>query len=100
MSLLSNGVGFVAGLARLRAARGEAAEARRLLAQVLGAKVVPAYDVALIHLALGERAEALRWLERAFDQRSHSMVLMRRDPHLAALRGDPAFEAVARKVGI
>ena len=100
VSLSSNGVGFVAGLARLRAARGEAAEARRLLAQVLGAKVVPAYDVALIHLALGERAEALRWLERAFDQRSHSMVLMRRDPHLAALRGDPAFEAVARKVGI
>ncbi len=100
VSLSSNGIGFVAGLARLRAARGETAEARRLLAQVLGAKVVPAYDVALIHLALGERAEALRWLQRALDERSHSMVLMRRDPHLAALRGDPAFEAVARKVGI
>ncbi len=100
VSLSSGGIGFVAGLARMRAVRGETAEARRLLAQVLAAKVVPAYDVALIHLALGDRAEALRWLERAYDQRSHSMVLMRHDPHVAALRGDPTFEALAKKVGI
>ena len=100
VELSSGGIGFVAGLARMRAVRGETAEARRLLAQVTASKVVPAYDVALIHLALGDRAEALRWLERAFAARSHSMVLMRYDPHLDPLRGDPAFEAIAKKVGI
>jgi TolB-like protein/Tfp pilus assembly protein PilF len=100
VDLSSAGIGFVAALARMRAVRGEAAEARRLLAQVTASKVVPAYDVALIHLALGDRAEALRWLERAYQSRSHSMVLMRHDPHLDPLRGDPAFEAIAKKVGI
>ncbi|MBK7905075.1 MAG: protein kinase [Gemmatimonadetes bacterium] len=100
VDLSSGGIGFVAALARMRAVRGEAAEARRLLAQVTASKVVPAYDVALIHLALGDRAEALRWLERAYQSRSHSMVLMRHDPHLDPLRGDPAFEAIAKKVGI
>ena len=100
VTLSAGGIAFVAGLARTRALRGETAEAKRLLAQVVVAKVVPAYDVALIHLALGDRAEALRWLERAYDQRSHSMVLMRHDPRLAALRGDPTFEGIARRVGI
>ncbi len=100
VDLSSGGIGFVAALARMRAVRGETAVARRLLAQVTASKVVPAYDVALIHLALGDRAEALRWLERAYQARSHSMVLMRHDPHLDPLRGDPAFEAIAKKVGI
>ena len=64
------------------------------------APVVPAYDVAKIHLALGARTEALKWLERAYEFRSHSMVLLRVDTQLDALRGDPAFEALVKKVGL
>ncbi len=90
----------VAGLARLHALRGNTAKARSLLAQAISGRPAPAYEVAKAHLALGERAEAMRWFEKGYDQRVHSMVFLRIDPQLKALRADPAFEALARKVGL
>jgi hypothetical protein len=92
--------GFVATLARLRAVRGEQAQAQVLLREVMAARVIPAFDVAKIHLALGDRAEAMRWLERAYEARAHAMLFLRIDPQLKSLHGDPAFEALAKKVGI
>ncbi len=100
VSLSNGGVGFMASLARAHAVRGDRVEAERLLAQVMRAPVVPSYDVAKVHLALGARAKALEWLERAYEFRSHSMVLLRVDSQLDALRGDPAFEALVKKVGL
>jgi len=90
----------LAALARLLAIKGDTAQARAVLAQTLRANVIPYYEVAKVHLALGDRREALRWLERAYEARSHSMVFLRIDPHLAPFQGDPAFEALAKKVGI
>ncbi len=98
--LSDRGTGFVASLARTKAVQGDGADARRLLAEVLRGRVVPAYEVAKIYLALGEKAEALRWLERAYEMRSPSMMFLRIDAQLDPLRGDPAFEALLRKVGI
>lgn len=61
---------------------------------------VPAYEVAKVHLALGDRPAALRWLERAVDDRSHSLAFLRVDPQLEPLRGDPRFEAVVERSGV
>jgi len=35
--------------------------------------LLPSYETAKVHLALGDHNAALRWLERAFEERSHSM---------------------------
>ncbi len=91
---------FVAALARTLAIRGERAEAERLLRGVESARVVPAYEVAKVYAALGRRSEAFRSLERAYELHSHSMVFLRVDPQLAALRDDPAFERIAKRVGL
>jgi hypothetical protein len=53
-----------------------------------------------VHLALGDKAGAMRWLQRAFEARTHSMVFLRIDRQLEPLRGDPAFEARVREVGL
>ena len=70
--------------------------ARRIVRAVEGrsaaGEYVPSYEIAKVHLALGDRAAALRWLERTIEERSHSLAFFEVDPHLAALRGDPAFE--------
>ena len=91
---------YVASLARSLALAGERAEAERLLAglgsRTDGGRYVPSYEVAKVHLALGRADEALAWLERALDERSHSMAFLRVDPQLAPLRADPRF---ARLVG-
>jgi hypothetical protein len=41
---------------------------------------------------------ALSRLERAFDERSHSMVFLRVDPQLAAMADEPRFQRLVDAV--
>jgi tetratricopeptide (TPR) repeat protein len=56
--------------------------------------------LALILVPLGEHDRALDELERAFDLHSVRLPRLFRDPRFAALRGNPRFEAVRRRVGL
>jgi TolB-like protein/Flp pilus assembly protein TadD len=87
-------------LGRTYALSGDAAAARRIVEELRRdhAGYLPAYEMARLHVALGERAEALRWLREAYDQRSHSLVFITVDPQLDALRSDPAFRELAAKI--
>ncbi len=93
---------FVASLARTRATAGDTAGATALLRELedrSSRSYVPTYEVAKIHLAVGARDRALDLLERAYTERSHSMVFLGIDPQLRSLRGEPRFEALVRRVG-
>jgi hypothetical protein len=46
---------------------------------------------------LGDRDEALRWLEQGFQERS-TLGSIRIDLFLKPLHGDPRFEALAEKI--
>ena len=88
-------VGFLAALAHALGVAGEEAEARAVLAELTGlraSRYVSASDVALVYLALGERGQAIEWLERAFAERAHSMAFVNVDPRLDPLRSEPRFE--------
>lgn len=101
-ALTGNGPVFVAALARALAVNGDTSRARALLAQLDARSrrgYVPSYDLAKVHLALGDRARALDLLERAYRERSHSMVFLRVDPQLNVLRGEARMEALAERVG-
>ncbi len=92
----------IATLAHTLAVGAQVDEARRLLGILLArdanGKYVPSYEVAKVYVALRQPAEAFAWLEKARAQRSHSMVFLRVDPQLAALRADPRFAAIERQV--
>jgi TolB-like protein/DNA-binding SARP family transcriptional activator len=60
---------------------------------------LPAYEIAKVHLALGDRAAALAWLKRTVEDGSHSRAFFRVDPQLALLRGDPRFELLVATGG-
>jgi serine/threonine-protein kinase len=90
----------VAGLAHAYATMGDHVAAARWRARLEREAYVPPYELAKVQLAQGQKTEALASLARAFDQRSHSMAFLRVDPQLAPLRGDPAFEALQRRVGL
>lgn len=88
-----------ASLARLHALSGRRAEAGRILGELADSgEYQPAYEMAKAHLGLGQPAQAIEWLQRALEQRSHSMVFLRVDPQLAALHGHPDFERIAASV--
>ena len=59
---------------------------------------MPPVNLAIVYLGLGERQEALRWLERAPDYRGSLLFLV--DPIYDPVRSDPHFEAVLRKLGL
>src|SRR5262249_2258948 len=58
-----------------------------------------AYSRTLLSLSLGNRDEAIRRLEQAIaDHESLTITLIKVDPMLDPLRGDPRFEALVQKV--
>ncbi|MGH7718029.1 MAG: BTAD domain-containing putative transcriptional regulator, partial [Gemmatimonadaceae bacterium] len=93
---------YVAALARAHALAGARDSATALLASLTAAgrdAYVPSFEVAKVHLALGDRDAAFEWLERAYAQRSHSMVFLKVDPQFAAVRDDERMHSLLRRVG-
>ena len=82
---------------------GREAEARALLegmSKSSAERYVSAYNLALIYHGLGERDEALRWLERGYSQRDQMIVFLKVEPKWDGLRGDPRFQDLVRRVGL
>ena len=92
----------LAFIAHAEASMGRQSEAREILAQLTEAakkRYVQHYAFALIHLALGEKDQALDWLEKGVQARGGSyLCFIKVDPFFDPLRGDPRFEAVVQKV--
>jgi len=84
------------------AGAGNELEARKSLNELYDIakhKYVDAYGFACAHLALGEKDEAVRWLEKSYeDHAGADIAFIRFDPLLASLRGDPRFEQLADKI--
>jgi len=92
----------LAQLAHAEVSVGRQNEARQILARLTEdakARYVPAYAFAVIHLALGEKDQALDWLETAArDHDNFYSNFFNVDPYLDPLRGDPRFEALVSKI--
>jgi TolB-like protein/lipoprotein NlpI len=99
---LSDDPMVLALLAHAEVSIGKQNEARQILSQLTEeakTRYIPAYAFALIHLAVGEKDQALDWLEKA--ARDHDglySTLFNVDPYLDPLRGDPRFEALVAAI--
>jgi tetratricopeptide (TPR) repeat protein len=90
-----------ASLGRAYAVSGRRAEARKVLDELneVSKRVyVSPYNVALIYAGLGEKDQALAWLERAFAERSTSMPYLKVDPEFDSLRSEPRFQTLLRRM--
>ena len=92
----------LAFVAHAEAKTGRQNEAREILARLTEAaktRYVPAYAFAVIHLALGEKDQALDWLEKAArDHGGRNINLIKVEPYLDPLRGDPRFETLVSRI--
>jgi TolB-like protein/DNA-binding SARP family transcriptional activator/Tfp pilus assembly protein PilF len=90
-----------AALARGRVLAGDRRGAHELLNELeTGDAYTPSYEIAKIHEALDDHDAALSWLERAFEQRSHSMAFLAVDPQLRDLHTEPRFHRLISDVGL
>jgi TolB-like protein/tetratricopeptide (TPR) repeat protein len=89
-------------LARSYGLSGNKTEAEKILNQlkeISKQRYVAAYSFALTYLGLGDKEEALRWLEQAYQDRAGNDIgWIRVDPLLDPLRGESRFEALADKI--
>ncbi len=94
---------FLGRLGHASAVRGDRAEAQRFVGMLmeLGAQGDEvAFDVAMVHAGLGDTDAALRWFERAIDERAVEVVQEVVNPCLASLRSDARFQGLLRRMNI
>jgi len=59
-----------------------------------------AYQIALLFADLGDKDQAFRWLNTAYQERDTWLEGLKTDFQLDALRSDPRFSELVRKVGL
>jgi eukaryotic-like serine/threonine-protein kinase len=92
----------LAGLGHLYGLLGRRADALRVLDQMRDMAdkgFVTAYAPALVHLGLGEKEQALAWLNRSLEERANWLFWLLADPRWDPMRSDPGFQGIVRKVG-
>jgi len=82
--------------------KGERAKALQLLDQFKALEQrgeAQAFLVALVYVSLGDKNQAIEWLQRSYENKEFNFIAyINVNPLLDPLRGDPRFEALAEKV--
>jgi DNA-binding SARP family transcriptional activator/tetratricopeptide (TPR) repeat protein len=89
-------------LAEALAKAGVRDSARAILASLLNERqrgYAPPLNIARIFAALGDLDAAFQWFDRAIDERDPDLMLLDVNPSYDALREDPRFQNLIRKVG-
>ena len=99
--LAGNSPIFLANLARAYAGSNRKAEATALLNDLKkrsdpGSPLIA--EIAMIYTALGEKDQAISWLEKGYEARFNPGVLER--PCFDALRSDPRFQDLLHRIGL
>src|SRR5262249_6253155 len=88
-------------LGSLYARAGRRPEALELLGEAVERSKhvhVSPSSVALVYAGLGEHVQAIDWLERAYQERDHSLVAIKVDPAYDSLRGEPEFKSLLARM--
>jgi hypothetical protein len=91
----------MSSLGHAYAVAGRVARARAVLDSLrarAARSYVPSYWFALVHAGLGERDQAMQYLERAYQERSTVLAYVRIDPRLQSLRDHPRFVALVQRI--
>lgn len=84
------------------ASAGKRAEAEAVIADLKKRSTkefIDPYGLAIIYLALGQKDEAIRWLEKAVEIRSTFVVSLNIEPKFDPIRSDLRFKDILKRVG-
>ena len=80
--------------------RSAAQKVLKKLRELSEQSYVPSYGIAVIYAGLGEKDQAFQWLEKAYEDRSEGLGLLKVSPELDNLRSDSRFADLMRRIGL
>ena len=80
--------------------RSRAFQALEEMKTVSQQKYTTALGFARIYAGLGDKEQAFAWLEKAYEERSTGLYLLKVDPIWDPLRSDPRFNDLLRRIGL
>ncbi len=80
--------------------REQARDTLEELRQLSIKKYVPAYNFAMIYNGLGERDEALKWLEKSHQEREWQLTFIKVETRWNEFRSDPRFAALIKRMNL
>jgi TolB-like protein/DNA-binding winged helix-turn-helix (wHTH) protein/Tfp pilus assembly protein PilF len=84
------------------AVSGNHSEAKKMIAELKTLRpreTRAALDIAVVYSGLGNRESAMQWLEKAEHEHVTDLIGIEQDARFSALRTDPRFRALARRIG-
>ena len=105
LHLAGGELSFLAGfLGHALAVAGRKVEAQEILRDLIGlsnVKYSEPFGIAAIHAGLGERDQALEWLQKSCDEMSpFASMFLKVDPKFESLRSDPRFADLLRRLNL
>ena len=79
---------------------GRRSEAEKILRELQRRASTAPEEIAMIHVALGDKAKALQWLKRAYQSHSKGLLLLRADPWYRPLGSEARYQELLRNVGL
>jgi TolB-like protein/tetratricopeptide (TPR) repeat protein len=102
-SMSGNSDVFVMALGHANAVAGNRGEAQKAIAELAGRSkkgYVPAIYTAAIYTGLGDPDSAMKWLEKAFEERTEYLIFFNVEPMADPLRPDPRFQDLLHRIGL
>jgi TolB-like protein len=96
----SQGVVRIGGSAMAYFALGRKADSDAALAQMLKSQTNRPFLISSVYAFRGELDEALKWLQRAYEQKDPSLLLLKSQLMFDKLEGDPRYKALLKKMNL
>ena len=78
--------------------KSEATVALHRMNELTKEEYVTPYGVALIFAGLNDKEQAMKWLQNAYEDRSHWLVWLNLDPRFDNVRSDPRFQELLQRM--
>jgi TolB-like protein/Tfp pilus assembly protein PilF len=103
VSLSGGSTGFIAALGHAYGLVGNKRETEDILEKLKALSkrsYVSPYDIAIVYTSVGDKDQALRWLEIGYSVHDPAMDMLKMEPALDGLRPDPQFQDLIHRVGL
>jgi tetratricopeptide (TPR) repeat protein len=103
INLSGGSVIWQATLGHLYARAGRRDDAIKILNELRSRskrEFVPSQAFIWIYAALGDKDQAFHWLEKAYEERSDVMTVLKEERAFDPLRSDPRFQDLLRRIGL